>query len=210
MNILFRAVSTAAVAVVLLSGCTGTPQPVGGPTTSPATSAAPDPTTSDAPTDKPTASATTKNQPVPKVQRSGEAKATITAKPVDTDGKVTYSDGVRLVISAVKFGKETKEGPGRFPGRAFAILSLEVDNGSKKALSLDTVVVTVLDRAGKPVNPVYVEEAKVSDFNGELKAGATAKARYAFAVPVKSRSKVTVVVDFDGVHTSAVFRGGLS
>ncbi len=54
------------------------------------------------------------------------------------------------------------------------------------------------------------EEAKVQDFAGTLKPGTTAKARYAFAVPTSSRSKVTVVVDFDGVHTSAVFRGKLS
>lgn len=154
--------------------------------------------------------ATTKDQPVPKVQRPGSAAPSITAKPGNTDGKVSYSDGVQLRITDVTFGKETKEGPGRFPGRQYAILDLQIMNGSNKDLSLDTVVVTVLDKSGKPVNPVYIEDAKVSDFAGDLKAGATVKARYAFAVPAKSRSKVTVVVDFDGVHSSAVFRGGLS
>lgn len=157
-----------------------------------------------------TSTATTKDQPVPKVQRSGEASPSITAKPGGTDGKISYSDGVQLRIVGVKFGKETKEGPGRFPGRAYAILDLQIKNGSKKDLSLDSVVVTVLDKSGKPVNPVYIEEANVSDFAGDLKAGATVKARYAFAVPANSRSKVTVVVDFDGAHSSAVFRGGLS
>lgn len=203
------------MSVLLFSGCTGGPQaPSGaGQSVSPAASAPADPSApaTTEPTDKasPVSTATTKNQPVPKVQRSG-ATPSISSKPADTDGKVSYSDGVQLQIVGVKFGKETKEGPGRFPGRAYAILDLQIKNGSKKSLSLDTVVVTVLNKSGRPVNPVYVEEAKVSDFAGELKAGATVKARYAFAVPVKSRSKVTVVVDFDGVHTSAVFRGGLS
>jgi hypothetical protein len=204
----------AAIAAVLLSGCTEGSQP-SATESAPAggvTSSQPTDSTSAEPTTKPSAdgTATTKNQPVPKVQRSGEASPSITAKPGDTDDKVSYSDGVQLQIVNVTFGKETKEGPGMFPGREYAILDLQIKNGSSKALSLNTVVVTVLDKSGKPVNPVYVDEAKVSDFAGDLKPGSTVKARYAFAVPKSSRSKVTVVVDFDGVHSSAVFRGGLS
>ncbi|MFT4216808.1 MAG: DUF4352 domain-containing protein [Micropruina sp.] len=210
----FRTVISAAVlAGILLSGCTSTPPattpspsaPVGAsPADSPVSSASPEPTSES------TSTATTKNQPVPKVQRSGAASPTIVAKPAGTGGKVSYSDGVALRIRNVTFGKETREGPGQFPGRAYAVLELEIRNGSKQALSLDTVVVTVLNKAGNQVNPVYTDEAKVADFSGELKAGATAKAAYAFAVPKSSRNKVTVVVDFDGVHTSAVFRGGLT
>lgn len=146
---------------------------------------------------------------MPKVKRDGGSTPTITSRPAGTDGRVSYADGVKLRIRQVSFGKETKEGPGRFPGRAYAVLGMEIANGSDRTLSLDTVVITVLDRNGKMVNPVYVEEAKVNDFSGELKPRTTAKANYAFAVPTSSRSKVTVVVDFDGVHTSAVFRGGL-
>jgi hypothetical protein len=89
------------------------------------------------------------------------------------------------------------------------VLTLQIANKSKQNLSLDTVVVTVLDKAGKPVAAVYTDEAKAADFSGRLTAGKTVEARYAFAVPKTSRSKVTVVVDFDGVHTSAVFRGEL-
>jgi formyltetrahydrofolate synthetase len=88
-------------------------------------------------------------------------------------------------------------------------LSLEIANGGKKTIDLDTTVVTVLDAEDQQIAPVYVEEADVSDFAGKVKAGKTSKARYAFAVPKESRSQVTVVVDFDGIHTSAVFRGGL-
>jgi len=208
--------SAAVIAAVLFSGCAGGQQPAGAPTDPPSSvaqpteSASPEATTQASPSGKPTQTATTKDQPVPKAQRADGAAPSITAKPGNTEGKVSYSDGVQLQIVDVKFGKETKEGPGRFPGRAYAILDLQIKNGSEKNLSLDTVVVTVLDKSGKPVNPVYVEEAKVSDFAGALKSGATVKARYAFAVPANSRSKVTVVVDFDGVHSSAVFRGGLS
>lgn len=218
-----RIVCVAAVAAVaLLGGCTAQPattpsaQPTEiTPTDAPVQSASPEPsatpTSSATPAPTPTASSapTSSSQPVPKVQRSDGATPTITAKPADTDSKVSYSDGVVLQIRKVTFGKETGKGPGAFPGREFAVLDLEIDNGSKRDLSLDTVVITVLDKDGQPVNPVYAEEARVADFTGDLKAGKKVKAAYAFAVPKASRSKVTVVVDFDGVHTSAVFRGGL-
>ena len=175
----------------------------------PAASGSPSSTESTEPSSKPSATATTRNQPVPKVQRSGGATPSITSKPSGTDGTVKYSDGVTLTINDVKFAKETKEGPGRFPGRAYAVLALEIDNGSKQPVALDTVVVTVLDKSNNQVSPVYVEEAKVADFAGELAPGKSAKANYAFALPASSRSKVTVVIDFDGHHTSAVFRGEL-
>ncbi|MGC3953807.1 MAG: DUF4352 domain-containing protein [Propionicimonas sp.] len=142
--------------------------------------------------------------------RGDDTTPTILASPADTDDKVSYPDGVVLQIRKVSFGEETGKGPGAFPGREFAVLDLEIDNGSERALSLDTVVITVLDSDDQPVNPVYAEEAKVADFTGELKPGKTVKASYAFAVPKASRSKVTVVVDFDGVHASAVFRGELA
>ena len=131
----------------------------------------------------------------------------MSAKPAKVDGTVRYSDGISLRVVSVDFAKETKKGPGSFPGRPYAVLKLEVVNNSDRDLSMETVVVTVLDKEDKAVAPVYVDEADVSDFAGTLKRGKKASARYAFAVPVSSRSKVTVVVDFDGAHTSAVFRG---
>lgn len=93
-------------------------------------------------------------------------------------------------------------------GRQYAILDLQIKNGSDQTLSLN-VVVTVPDKSGKAVNPVYVEEAKVSDF-----AAICCRAARPRSIRLRGASsprlKVTVVVDFDGVHSSAVFRGGLS
>lgn len=149
--------------------------------------------------------------PVPKVQRaSQESTPTVSASPRDINEKVAYGDGVALHIKDITFGEETKEGPGHFPGRAYAILSLEMVNGGKQPINLNTTVITVLDATDQQVAPVYVEEAQVADFSGTIQPGKTTTARYAFAVAKQSRSQVTVVVDFDGVHTSAVFRGELS
>jgi hypothetical protein len=212
-------------AVSVLVACSDE-EPDPGRPTSAATSTAPTPgaTASGAPTAsataRPTATTTeptgtpaptSSDQPVPKVGRSGApASPTVSAKPAKVDGTVRYSDGLSLKVVSVDFAKETKKGPGSFPGREYAVLTLQVSNKTDRNLSMDTVVVTVLDKADQPVAPVYTDEAEVSDFAGTLKAGKTASARYAFAVPKSSRSKVTVVVDFDGAHTSAVFRGELT
>lgn len=176
---------------------------------SPPSSSTATPTASTGPSTTPTP--TSSNQPVPKVQRSGQPTAPKTsAEPAEVDETVRYADGITLSIRSISFAKEKSEGPGSFPGQEYAVLTLALRNGSSKTLGMDTVVVTVLDRAGQPVAPVAVPEARVQDFAGKLKAGASTRARYAFAVPESSRSMVTVIVDFDGVHTSAVFRGKLS
>lgn len=145
MRIVHRSVA-AAVAVLLMSGCTGqTPEspasplqptdmatvtPSGSPEPSPSTSPSsptPKPSESGVATGKPTKKPTAKPNdpsPLPKVQRSGSAsKPTVSATPAEIKGKVTYGDGVVLRIADIEFGEETKEGPGRFPGRAYAILS---------------------------------------------------------------------------------------
>jgi hypothetical protein len=189
----------------------GTPVPGGTATSGGATASGASPT-STAPTKASgTPAPTSADQPVPKAGRSGgPASPTVSAKPAKVDGTVRYSDGISLRVISVDFAKETKKGPGSFPGRAYAVLTLQVVNNSDRSLSMESVVVTVLDKQDKAVAPVYTSEADVSDFAGTLKPGKKASARYAFAVPESSRSKVTVVVDFDGAHTSAVFRGKLT
>jgi hypothetical protein len=177
------------------------PEP-GGTSASPTADAA-----SPTPSTRPKASSA---QPLPKVSRSSEPETpTTSAKPASVDGTVRYPDGVDLRIVNIDFSKERLKGPGSFPGRPFAVLKLEIKNRSNKSLSMQTVVVTALDKDNQAVPPVYSQEAKALDFSGTLKSGETTRARYAFAIPKSSLSKVTVVVDFDGAHTSAVFRGKL-
>jgi hypothetical protein len=181
------------------------------PTNGPTGSATSDPTESPSEGPSSTSAPTNSDQPVPKVQRGDQtATPSISAQPTSIAKPARYPDGISLRIRSVDFARETKKGPGSFPKRPYAVLTMRVDNRSKKSLSMATVVITVLDRNGKAVAPVYTQEAKVQDFSGVLKPNKSAQARYAFAVPKSSRSKVTVVIDFDGQHTSAVFRGKLS
>ena len=215
------AASIAAALLCLgLSACTASPS---------AESAEPDPTkTSAAATPAPTASASPSassadetpdaeptpgadpDQPIPKVGRGGDpVEPTQSAEPEAPSDPVSYPDGVTVTITDVTFGEETAKGPGSFPGRGYARLTLELDNGSADPIDLGTSVLTVLDKDDNRVQPVYADEADVQDFAGTLAAGKTATAVYAFAIPEDSHSQITLVVDFDADHTSAVFRGGL-
>ncbi|MEU1971946.1 DUF4352 domain-containing protein [Microbacterium sp. NPDC019599] len=215
------AASIAAALLCLgLSACTAAPT---------AESAEPDPTrTSAATTPAPTASASPSasggdqgqdpaptpgadpDQPIPKVGRGGEpVEPTQSAEPEAPSDPVSYPDGVTVRITDVSFGEETAKGPGSFPGRGYARLTLELSNGSSEEIDLNTSVLTVLDKDDNRVQPVYADEADVQDFAGTLASGKSTTAVYAFAVPDDSHSQITLVVDFDADHTSAVFRGGI-
>jgi hypothetical protein len=116
---------------------------------------------------------------------------------------------VSVAIGDVSFAKETAQGPGSFPDREYARLTITIDNDSPEAIDLGTSVLTLLDAGGATAVRVYAAEADVTDFAGIVAPGESATATYAFAIPEKARDEVTVVVDFDGDHTSAVFRRGL-
>ncbi|MFJ4224007.1 hypothetical protein [Microbacterium sp. NPDC089695] len=152
----------------------------------------------------------TADQPVAKIERAGHTTApTISAEPADTGAPVTYDDGVTVRIDDVSFAKETAQGPGSFPDREYARLTITITNGSTAKIDLGTSVLTLLDASGTAAVRVYAAEAEAVDFAGVLAAGKSATASYAFALPSDARDDVALVVDFDGDHSSAVFRGGL-
>lgn len=203
--------SIAALALcVSLVACSGTGEPASeaDPTSSSSATPAPDPTASSTPSAN--SGATAPDEPVAKIERAGHSDApTVTADAADTSDAVSYGDGVSVSIDDVSSGKETSQGPGSFPGREYARLTITIDNGSSEAIDLGTSVLTVLDAKGATAVRVYAAEAKATDFAGTVAAGKSATATYAFAIPEDARDEVTVVVDFDGDHTSAVFHGGL-
>lgn len=177
----------------------------------PATDETPSPNPSDSATEGSAAPDSDADQPVAKVMRPGSTEApSHTAEPASTSEPVSYTDGVTLQIMDVTWAEETSQGPGSFPGRPYARLTLRLANASDTAIDLGTAVLTLLDQTSGAVPRVYAAEADVQDFSGTLEPGETTTAVYAFAVPDESRSQITLVVDFDATHTSAVFRGALS
>ena len=213
MMIARASMSIAALALCAsLVACSGGAGQASGETPSAATpsTAAPTPTRAGATPPAQGSDSPEGDEPVVKVERAGHSgPPSVTAEPADTDDDVTYDDGVRVRIDDVTFGTETAQGPGSFPDREYTRVTISLENRSDEPIDLSMSVLTLLDADGAPAERVYAAEAEVSDFGGTVAAGKTATAAYAFALPEEDTGEVTLVVDFDGEHTSAVFRGGL-
>lgn len=159
---------------------------------------------SEAPTASPAADA-----PVAKVGRGG-GTATVSAAASAPDAPVVYADGVTLQITDVSYATETSQGPGAATGREFARLTVQLTNGSTAPIDVSTSVVTVLDAEGNRLTPVYTPESGARDFSGTVDPRQMTTAVYAVAAPTDHSAPLTIVVDFDALHTSAVFRGALT
>ena len=148
--------------------------------------------------------------PVAKVRRDEGTAATVRAAASAPNDQVVYPDGVTLRIADVAYATETSQGPGASTGREFTRLTVELTNGSAAPIDVSTSVVTVLDAAGARLVPVYTPESQARDFSGSVDPGQRTTAVYAVAAPADHSAPLTVVVDFDAVHTSAVFRDARS
>jgi hypothetical protein len=206
-----------AAAGLLLSGCAADDSPGAAATTSAgaSSSSSTSPTTEPVgPESTPTTVAPPLPQPVgsvPKVKRQGQTGTpTVTAPGAAFTKPVRYPDGVQLAIVRAEKAVETGHGPGVMAGRDYVRFEVRLTNGSAKAIRLDQVVVTTFYGTSRQLAaPVYTESAGTADFFGTVKPGASTTARYAFAVPAKELGRVTMVVDFDGVHTSATYSGAV-
>ena len=205
-----------ALAAISLSGCGGSGQALASTPGGSASSS----TSSPAPTETPETETTPTTvapplpqsvKSVPKVKRVGQPNTpSVSAPAAKFTGAVKYPDGVSLVITKAEKGIETGHGPGVMAGREYVRFTVKLTNGSAKAVNLDQVVVTTTYGTTKQLAaPVYTESAGTYDFTGSVKPGATATALYAFAVPTKQLNRVAMVVDFDGLHTSATYTGAV-
>ena len=209
-----------ALAAASLSGCGGTGQAAASTAgTSSASSSSPS-TPTQSPTESPTSEATPTTvspplpQPVPsvtKVKRVGQPDTpSVSAPGAKFNAPVAYPDGVTLALTKADKGIEKGHGPGVMAGREYVRFTVKLTNGSSKAINLNQVVVTTTyGTTNQLAAPVYTEGAGTYDFSGTVQPGASATALYAFAVPTKQLNRVRMVVDFDGLHTSATYTGAV-
>ncbi len=228
-----RHVAAGLVALSTLMGCTGIPREssptaigtdVPGAATAVATAEAPPPP--DVSVDPDSPSTPDPQQPSPssgpppplpnpapstivKVIRSGDTRSpSIMASTTSFAEPATYPDGVVVSVNNARAAVELGEGPGVFNGRELLVVDLEITNGSKEPVNVDQVVITTYYGKEKQLAPVvYPGNLQMHDFSGVADAGSKASARYAFAVPKSALPAVTMVVDFDALHGSAVFTG---
>lgn len=178
--------------------------PSSGPTSSQSTSDPSSPSHS-GPTSKPPKSPPAPGTVKPVPRDGHRPHPSISAAPQPFDQPVTYSDGVRLTVTAIHQGRVSGQGVGIVEGPR-TTFDLRFSNGSKRAINLNQVVPTV--EFGKPARiaqPVY--DDKTQDFAGVVRPGGHTTATYAFSIPVGQLDDVTVHLDFDGRHLAAVFQG---
>lgn len=146
---------------------------------------------------------------VTKMARLGQpSRSSVTAASALFNSPVTYSGGVELVMVKAAKQVETGHGPGVFDGRSFVKFDVALHNGSHKPTSLNTVVITTsYGKQQQMAPPVYTASSDSNDLTGTAAPGATVYASYGFAVPVVELGNVTMIVDFDGFHTSATYTG---
>jgi hypothetical protein len=117
-------------------------------------------------------------------------KVRATLRPVKPSTPVTVGGGARAILISSQNVTVTGRGPGELSGPAVA-LTLQVTNGSSRALDLSTATVSANVRG---------EEASASDaapskpFPGTLAPGARAVGVYVFVLPSSGRRPVGVVV----------------
>lgn len=147
---------------------------------------------------------------VPILRNGKPPKPTVPAKAAPFDGVVRWQDGLRLDIVSVEQGKVEGHGPGVIVGEPSTALTLRMTNGSGRTVSLNGVVVTMLYGPDqRQARPVY-DDADARDLTGVLRPGRSATAVYIFSVPRSELDQLRMYVDFDGVHTVALFRGSLT
>lgn len=121
---------------------------------------------------------------------------------------VTWSDGVRLEIVALRQDKTTGKGAGVQPGLPQTTFALELTNDSTKTVDARAVVVTATYADGKANRlATAVYSTATSDFDRRIKAKSNATATYAFSIPKKRLTDVSLTVDLDAKHDLARFTG---
>ena len=128
---------------------------------------------------------------------------TVTA-PLDEE--VDFGTGVTASI----VGVEAVEVEARLAGERSGpglILTVELHNGTPDDVSLDFVIVDLVQSDGASALPI--QATGVLPLSGTLAPGATATGRYEFFIPLDQRASATVTVSYAADAATALFSGDL-
>lgn len=140
----------------------------------------------------------------------GNVTDTVSPLPVKTlrvaplTGAANFGGGVVGTISSVDAINVTTKLPGEVGGAAIKV-TVEIKNDSKRAISLDAVVVNAQDSTAAPA--IQVTTPPAEKFYGQLHPGHTATGVYVFTVDKAKRSPVTVSVTYSAAAPVARFKG---
>lgn len=186
-----RTLAAGSVLLLALSGCSGDSEaPVGQPSTSspPSLSTTPPPGGASEP---PATQA-----PTPLTASEGLHK------------EISYADLIKVKIVKVEGTTVQDVGPGSIQGQEITIFTLSFSNGSQQPLDLGNVRVSaVYGSKSTEAAPSYYGD--LNDFFGTVEPGKSLTAGYGFVLPPSGYGAVTLRVQFDEKHSTAVFAGTL-
>ncbi len=140
---------------------------------------------------------------------SGTAAPRVSAPSAPFQDQVRYADGIVVRAAAVRQGVVKATGPGQLTGKPVTSFSVVFTNRSAKPLDLTRVAVDV-EYGQPPQAAPAVYDGVVQDFSVKVPPGATARAAYAFSIPVADLGAVTMRVRFDPEYGAATFVGRVS
>jgi hypothetical protein len=173
-----------------------------GPGSSAAGSAAP---TENPPFTGPKPASTPVKPPTP-----GDVHHTVPVQPASAKPAVALTSagdfGGRVIVHVTDMKSATAHarGPGEVTGPGL-VLTLQIDNGSKKSIDLGNVVVALTDSTKAPANPMAASPAR--PFSGQLAAGKQASGVYVFTIPKANRHPISVAVSYTTNAPVVVFTG---
>ena len=131
----------------------------------------------------------------------------VTARPVGIDEVAEFGNGVRARLGAIDPIEADGHLPGERSGPAVAV-SVEVTNGSSRAINLDTVTVDLTTGDGASVYNVMVPDHR--PLAGDLAAGETTSGEYVFTLTREQRADVRVRVKYSADTPTVVFEGSIA
>jgi hypothetical protein len=133
----------------------------------------------------------------------------VSARSAPFQDQVRYADGISVRAGAARQDVVKATGPGQLTGKPVTLFTVVFTNRSTGPLDLTRVSVDV--QYGQPPQdaaPVY--DGSAQDFSTKVAPGTTAKAVYAFSIPVAELDEVTMRVRFDPEYGAATFVGRVS
>ena len=126
---------------------------------------------------------------------------------VDMDKAAVLPGKVAITIVKVVAVETEATTPGEMAGPGVA-MTVSIHNGSAKAISVDSVIVTLTDSKNGLGQPTT--SAPYQPIAGELAAGASVEGVYVFLVPTNNRTGLTLSVEYEAGQASAHFTGDVS
>lgn len=201
-------VSLAAAAALALTvaGCTYTPQSDVSTGDGPAVATKPAPSRAASPTEQ-DASRQGQSSTDDSFDQGGAEEKVATF----TD-KIIYTDGVEIEVTKhkqAKIGEWTMvDDDSAKPGDPYTVLTIRVKNGTHDRLDLFGSATVTYGPDGEEAPSVY--DDGIEPFDGTVLPGKARTGTWGFVIPKKHLDDVTLEVDFDFAHESAIFSGSLN